>query len=168
MPDGPPPDGGGPGHGIVPPPLPVALNPVPPPLPGVVDPTPGYMLPMPIELQPPPPGIGRMATFSIAGGVIDVIYAIGLIIFALIIGIGTDGLGFVCCVTPAVVLTIGIMAIMQGAAIRANPERPIDMRVVVGQIAAIVWCNPITPVLGLLIWQLSKSDDVTAWYKKRR
>lgn len=164
IPSTPPPDGEPPGHVAPPqpPPLPTVLN--PPPTSGA-DPPPGYLLPPP-DFHHVPATVARLGTVMLVGGIVDLLYGVAWFIMALLIGISSSGVGFICCLSPAIVMGVGVAEIMQSARLKENPQRRPALQVMLAQMASILWCNPITAALGVYALVLSRSEEAAKWYAR--
>lgn len=164
IPSTPPPDGGRPpvAPPPLPPPLPTVLNPPPA---SVVDPPPGYTLPPP-DFHLVPPAVARLGTLMLVGGIVDLLYGVAWFIMALLIGISSSGVGFICCISPAIVMGVGVAEIMQAARLKENPQRRPSLQVMLAQIASVLWCNPITAALGAYALVLSRSEEAAKWYAR--
>ena len=165
-------------YGSSPPPSPPPLPPMPqlPPMPfesasgsgggyGGVPPTGG----MTMRAGDKPPGmVTTIGILSLVGGIIDVLLSLLWVLYALMIALGTFGIGLLCCIVPIIGIVSGVLSIIQGSKMLQNPALAPSPPLAIAQICSCLWCNVITTVCGVLILVFSKNPDAVAWYNSRR
>jgi hypothetical protein len=117
-----------------------------------------------------PGQIQAVGIMLLIGGILGTITGLGLLGYAGIVGIGTGGPGFLCCLWPGTYLEIafGIMAIIRGARMLGDNEsgRPPTALAVLA-ILCILNGDLINCVLGIVCLVMLNDPAVGEYYRRR-
>ena len=114
-----------------------------------------------------PPGIVvAMGIIVLVGGALDIVLSLLWVLYALMIALGTFGIGLLCCIVPIAGLISGSLNLMHGIKMVQNPSVPPSQPLAIAQICSVLWCSMLTMVGGILILVFSKNPEAVAWYSR--
>jgi hypothetical protein len=129
-----------------------------------------YVRRSPSQSKAKPGALTAVAVMLLVGGILSCLVALGLMGYAGLFGIGTMGIGLICCLWPGMYfqLVFGIMAIVRSSQMLGKRDvkgPPKGMCIM--QIICIVNGDITNCVLGIVGLVLLGQEDVRRWYARR-
>jgi predicted Zn finger-like uncharacterized protein len=117
-----------------------------------------------------PGGVTAVAVMLLVGGILACVYMVAALGYIGLIGLGTMGMGLVCCLWPGYYyeLVFGIMAIVRASQMlgKHDPKGP-PKGLCIMQIICIVNVDWVNCVLGIIGLVMLGQEDVRRWYARR-
>jgi predicted Zn finger-like uncharacterized protein len=117
-----------------------------------------------------PGGVTAVAVMLLVGGILACVYMLGALGYIGLVGLGTMGMGLVCCLWPGYYYEIvfGIMAIVRASQMLGkNDTKGPPKGLCIMQIICIVNIDWVNCVLGIIGLVMLGQEDVRRWYARR-
>lgn len=118
-------------------------------------------------LYPPKPGkVTAMGIITVCSGGLNAFYAIFWFFYVLVMGLATFGIACIFIVFPIYLALVATFEILYGIKLLANPmrlDRP-SMAVPILEITAVISCNPIPLVAGILNLVFASDPEVKNYF----
>lgn len=121
-----------------------------------------------LELGKPPGKIQAIGILHLVCGVLNLMSALGLAIYAVVMGIFTFGISLVFCCPVILLAPIGILEVISGARhLSSNHAGLRAPRITaIAELFAVLSCGVLSLVAGILTFAFLSDPEVAAYYAK--
>ncbi|HCP48078.1 MAG TPA: hypothetical protein DIU15_18715 [Deltaproteobacteria bacterium] len=116
---------------------------------------------------PKPGKVQAIGIMHLVSGILNLLWSVGYILNGLVVGIGTLGLGLICCCPVVLLIPTAILEIISAIKHLKEPPEGLEPQPLVSylEIACILCCNWITMTVGIVGLVFLQDEEVKAYYR---